>query len=107
MVVLRLIGWLMVAVALGLLAREAYYWLTTGLWEILPAGQLWFNLHRNSLLLVQPAIERYLWTGLWNGVETILTWPAWLVIGVPGLLLALLRFRRRRADPKRRYFKSR
>jgi hypothetical protein len=44
---------------------------------------------------------------LWNGVETILTWPAWLVIGVPGLLLALLRFRRRRADPKRRYFKSR
>ena len=106
MVVLRLIGWLLVAAALALLVREAYGWLTDGQWNVVPAGQVWFDLHKNSLLLVQPAIERYLWTGLWNIVETILTWPAWLVLGIPGVLLALPP-RRRRADSKRRYFRSR
>jgi hypothetical protein len=106
MVVLRLIGWLLIAAALALLVREAYLWLTTDSWDIVPAGQVWFDLHKDSLLLVQPAIERYLWTGLWNVVETILTWPVWLVLGVPGLVLALLPRRRRRADSKRRYFRT-
>ena len=103
--IFRLIGWFLVAFALVLLAREAYFWATTGSWDLLPAGQLWFNIHKDSLLLAQPAIERYLTPALWDPVETLLTWPAWVVFGVPGLLLALVRFRRRNRNGGRRIFK--
>jgi hypothetical protein len=105
MTILRLIGWLLVVIALALLAREAYFWLATGSWDVLAAGQLWFTIHKDSLLLVQPAIERYLTPALWDPIETLLTWPAWAVIGVPGLLLALVRRRRRRNGNRRRIFK--
>ncbi|MDZ4734751.1 MAG: hypothetical protein SGJ07_00240 [Rhodospirillaceae bacterium] len=104
---LRLIGWLLIAAALALLAREAYLWLATDRWNILSAYQLWFNLHQNSLHGFQAAIERNLSIGFWNGTRTVLDLPAWVVLGIPGLLLALLRRRRRHADSKRRYFKSR
>jgi hypothetical protein len=106
---LRLIGWLLILVALGLLAHEVYLWATTGEWKLLAAGQLWFDLHKDSLLLVQPAIERYLWPPLWDPIETALTWPAWAVIGGIGLIvLALTQLvrRRRRSNGKRRIFKS-
>jgi hypothetical protein len=105
MTILRLIGWLLVVIALALLAREAYFWLATGSWDVLAAGQLWFTIHKDSLLLVQPAIERYLTPALWDPIETLLTWPAWAVIGVPGLLLALVRRRRRRNGNRRRIFR--
>jgi hypothetical protein len=103
-IALRVIGWLLVAIALALLVRELYFWLTDGSWTILPAGELWFNIHKDSLLLIQPAIERHLWPALWRPIETLLTWPAWAVIGVPGLLLALVRSRRRNGS-RRRYFR--
>jgi hypothetical protein len=105
--IFRLIGWLLVLIALGLLAWEAYGWLTAGTWSIHATGQLWFDLHKDSLLLVQPAIERYLWPWLWNPIETMLTWPAWAVIGGLGLLLVAVTVRRRRrSNGRRRYFKS-
>ena len=107
MIVLRLIGWLLIAAALALLAREAYLWLATGQWSIVSADQLWFDLHQNSLLSFQATIERNLSVGFWNFIKMVLSGPAWLVLGIPGLLLALVRRRRRRADSKRRYFKSR
>jgi len=104
-IVVRLIGWLLMAIALTLLARETYIWLDTGAWEILPAGELWFNIHKDSLLLVQPAIERYLDPALWDPIETLLTWPAWLVVGVPALLLLWIPRRRKRESGRRRIFK--
>ncbi len=104
----RLIGWLLILAALGLLAWEAYGWAHDGEWKLVAAGQLWFDLHKDSLLLVQPAIERYLWPSLWNPIETILTWPVWVVVGGIGLLiLVLTQFaRRRRGNGKRRIFRS-
>ncbi|MEX0810133.1 MAG: hypothetical protein WD044_15515 [Dongiaceae bacterium] len=107
MIVLRLIGWLLIAAALALLAREVYLWLVAGQWSIVSGYQLWFDLHQSSLHGLQATIERNLSTGIWNGIRTVLGAPAWLLLGIPGLLLALVRRRRRRADSKRRYFKSR
>jgi hypothetical protein len=39
-------------------------------------GEWWFWLHRDSLQLLQPAIERHLSPRLWDpGVQTLLEWP--------------------------------
>jgi hypothetical protein len=54
-------------------------------------GELWYAVHPNSLLLLQPAVERHLAEWLWDPViQTILEQPAWLVLGVLGAIFALL-----------------
>jgi hypothetical protein len=55
-------------------------------------GYIWSNIHQNSLLLLQPSIERYLSSWLWQGViqPYFLEQPAALVLGVLGALLILL-----------------
>jgi hypothetical protein len=90
-VVLRILGWVLVAAALFLVGREALVWQETGDWAVIPTGQLWFELHRESLLLLQPVIERYIWPPLWDpGITTILQWPAWAAVGGLGLFLLLI-----------------
>ena len=44
--------------------------------EFQPIGQVWFNFDRNSLLGLQPGIERYLSPVIWeNAVGPMLLWP--------------------------------
>ena len=53
-------------------------------------GDLWGRLNAASLNLVQAMVQRYLFPALWDPVlVTFLLLPAWLVFGVPGLLLTL------------------
>ena len=53
-------------------------------------GDLWGRLSAPSLNLVQAIVQRYLLPALWDPVlVTFLLLPAWLVFGVPGLLLTL------------------
>jgi hypothetical protein len=93
----RFLGWILVVAAVLVVVREGWGWLETGHWKVIPAGKLWFDLHKDSLQLIQPAIERHVWPFLWNPVLfTVLQWPAWGVLGVPGVLLALLPGGRRR-----------
>ena len=100
-IVLRVIGWLLVAGALAVAVREAMIWVQSGEWAPIAAGQLWFDIHRDSLQLAQPAIERYILPALWDPVIlTVLQWPAWAVLGLPGLVLAWLADRPRRPKPK-------
>ena len=96
-IVLGVIGWLLVAGAAVMAGREAVAWVQSGEWMPIAAGQLWFDLHKDSLQLVQPAIERYILPALWDPVIlTVLQWPAWAVLGATGLVLALWAGRRRR-----------
>jgi len=61
-----------------------------------PVGQIWNNVHANSLLLLQPALERHVSPFLWDPVMlTILTAPAWLVLGILGGILMLIGRKRR------------
>jgi len=95
----RLLGWLLMIGAIVMLAREAWGWWAHGAWAFIPAGELWFELHPDSLQLVQPAIERHLWVFLWNPLLfTLLQFPAWAVLAVPGLLLAFGHLLRRRGQ---------
>ena len=65
-------------------------------------GERWASIHRDSLLLLQPAIERHISPALWDpGVQTLLEWPAAVEFTGMGVLFWLLyrwkRWRRRRA----------
>ncbi len=62
-------------------------------------GEVWFEVHPNSLQLIQPAIERHISPVLWDPVMlTLLTWPLAPMLAIPGLLLFFLR-RRKKPDP--------
>ncbi len=61
-------------------------------------GWLWFQIHSNSLVGFQALIEKGVSPALWPPIQTVLTWPVWLVLGVPGVLLALCCLGLRRSD---------
>ena len=91
----QLIGWLLVLAALAVLGYGALQRWDTGRFELVSAGQLWFDLHKESLQLLEPALVRHVWEPLWDPVMlTLLTWPAAAVLGVPGLALVVLCWRR-------------
>jgi len=59
------------------------------------AGSVWFELHKNSLQLIQPALERHIAEFLWDPVMlTILTTPLAPILF--GLTIVFWLFRRRR-----------
>ena len=87
----RAVGWLLILAALAAAVRDAFAWLDTGQWASVLFGQVWFDLHKDSLLLLQPALERHVSPFLWDPVmTTILEAPAWVVFGLPGVVLLLL-----------------
>jgi hypothetical protein len=52
-------------------------------------GWLWFQIHANSLVGFQALIEKGVSPGAWPPIQSLLTWPVWLVLGIPGVLLGL------------------
>ena len=62
----------------------------------LAVGDVWAEVDRESIGLVQVGLERYVHPYLFDPILlTILLWPAWLVAGVPALVILLLARRRR------------
>ena len=91
MIIGRAIGWILLTAALLVFGRDLFAWYATTTFDPIVAGKLWFDLDHASLNLVQAVIQRYVAAWLWDPViETILLWPATLVLGVPGLVLAWL-----------------
>ena len=86
-----ILGWFLVAVTAGVAAWEVLAPNPAGGPTLRPAGQLWFELDRGSLNLVQAVIERYVWPPLWDPVIAgLLQMPAVLVPAVPAVCLAAL-----------------
>ena len=97
MVIGRVIGWLLLLAAAVVFMRDLIGWYDTGVFAPTAAGQLWFDIDRSSLNLVQAVIQRYISAWLWQPViATILLGWAVLVIGGPGLLLVWACRRRNR-----------
>ena len=95
MIVGRVIGWVLVVAGIAILARDLFGWINEGTFVLVTAGKLWFTLHVGSLNLIQAVTQRYIFPQLWDPIAvTVLLWPAFLVVGVPGLILIWL-FRRR------------
>jgi hypothetical protein len=94
----RLIGWIIFLAGLAVLVRDALVWLDTKRWAPIALGQLWYDLNRSSLNLVQAVVQRYLHPYLWDPIiVTILLCWAFAVLMVLGLLILALSGRRRQA----------
>ena len=101
----RLIGWIIFLAGLAVLARDVFVSIDTKHWAPIAVGQLWFDLDRSSLNLVQAVVQRYIHPFLWDPIiVTILLWWAFAVLMVLGLLILAVSGRRRRVrtPPTRR-----
>jgi hypothetical protein len=95
--VLRLAGIVLLLAAIVVLGMDMLASMHQGAPRFATAGELWAAVHRDSLLLAEPAIDRHVWPGLWQAVVLpVLLWPAAAVMGVPAVVLLLLSSHRRR-----------
>jgi hypothetical protein len=90
MIIGRIFGWLICAMALMALGAETIASLETGAWRNLAIGEIWYLVDKGSLNLSQAIVQRYLIPSLWDGFVVVLQQPAWLVFGVSGPVLILL-----------------
>lgn len=87
----RLLGLMLIALAFILFVYDGTRSIAGNKIFITQVGDVWSNVHQNSMLLLQPAIERHVAIWLWDPVAlTVLTAPSWLVLAVIGALLILL-----------------
>src|SRR5437660_11646173 len=94
----RLIGWIVFLAGLAVLAHDVFVWIDTKRWAPIAVGQLWFDLGRSSLNLVQAVVQRYIHPFLWDPIiVTVLLWWAFAVLRVLGVLIRALAGRRARA----------
>jgi hypothetical protein len=88
----RFVGLLILATAFVLLIYDGTKSIAANAIIITKVGDLWFNVHQNSLQLLQPAVERHVGEWLWQAViqPFVLEQPAWLVLGVIAVLFIML-----------------
>ncbi len=81
----------LIALALAVLGYEIWASLQAGAYRTIAAGELWFRLDAGSLNLSQAVVQRYVHPWLWEpAIVTLLRWPAWALLGAPGVVLVLL-----------------
>jgi hypothetical protein len=97
MIVGRVIGWIALLAGAAVLLRDLLVWIDTKHWAPIALGQLWYQLNRSSLNLVQAVVQRYIHPFLWDPiiVSILLSW-AFAVLMFLGVLLLIV-FRRRTA----------
>ena len=61
---LRTFALILILLGTVVLGYDAVIFLDRGVFPMTPIGQIWALIHRNSLLLLQPAIERHVHPGL-------------------------------------------
>ncbi len=82
------VGWVLATVSLMALAYELISFAETGTYRVIPAGELWFNVHVASLNLIQAVVQRYVHPFLWDPIiATVLRWPLWSLFGAPAAVL--------------------
>ncbi len=90
MIVGRVIGWLLIVLAVATAGHEGITSLDAGAYDILAFGELWAKIDIASLNLVQAVVQRHIWPFLWDGVIlNLLLLPAWAVLSVPGIVMVL------------------
>jgi len=100
MIVGRVIGWIALLASGAVFVRDLLVWVDTKHWAPIALGQLWYQLNRSSLNLVQAVVQRYIHPFLWDPilVSILLSW-AFAVLLILGVLLLVL-FRRRNSAPR-------
>lgn len=87
MVVFRVLGWLLLAMAVAVVVHDGLAWWAEGSFHLLGFGDLWSHLDARSLADTQSAIQRHLSAMLWSGVaRPVLMVPVLPVFVVLGLV---------------------
>jgi hypothetical protein len=99
----RILGWLLIAVALLALGGDGLRWLESGMLTFIALADFWARLDPPTWSLMQTIGQEYLPPVLWDpGLATILRWPAVVVLGLFGLLLIVV-FRKRASKRRQRF----
>jgi hypothetical protein len=104
MIVVRLVGWLLVLIALMILGRDLLAWYDSGTFAPVSLDQLWFELFHRSRAVVQGMLERD--TAPWFGhiiFVALLLWAA-PIVAVPGVVLIWVG--RRRGETRARRMRA-
>jgi hypothetical protein len=89
MLIGRVIGYLLILAALIVLVAEVIDFVATGNWTIISTGDVWYRIDPSSLAGAQSGIEQNIADWLWDPViATLLRVPAWVFLGLSGMLLA-------------------
>ena len=93
------VGLVLVFLALAALGYEILLAISGGTWRMIAAGELWYALDPGSLNFAQAITQRYLHPALWDPIlQSVLTWPAWSLLGGPGIALVVALSGRRSRD---------
>ena len=103
MIVGRVVGWIALLSGAAVLVRDLLVWIDTKHWAPIALGQLWYDLNRSSLNLVQAVVQRYIHPFLWDPiiVSILLCWAV-AVLMVVGLVILAVSHRRATAALSRR-----
>ena len=102
--IFRVLGGVFVVAGLGFLAGDTVLTGEAG-FEFHALGWWWNKIHRESLLLLQPAVERHLAPAIWDpGLQTLLEWPAVPQFLILGAILQIVG-RKRRLKASLTYFR--
>ena len=98
MIVGRVIGWIALLAGAAVLVRDGLVWIDTKHWAPIALGQLWYQLNRSSLNIVQAVVQRYIHPFLWDPIilNILLCWAFAVLMLLAALLLVLFRRRARR-----------
>ena len=101
MILGRLLGWLIVLAGLAVLARDMMVGVSTGQWAPIALGQLWFDIDKSSLNLVQAVVQRYISPVLWDPVIVglLYCWAFAVLLILGAILISIFR---RRGEPRAR-----
>jgi hypothetical protein len=95
MIVGRVIGWIVLLAGAAALVRDLLVWIDTKHWAPLALGQLWYDLNRSSLNVVQAVVQRYIHPFLWDPiiVSILLSWASAVLMILGALLLVVFKKR--------------
>jgi hypothetical protein len=100
MVLVRALGWLLLAFALAVAVRDALFWWTEGTLRLYRLGDLWLQLDFASLQSLESFVVGHVSALVWSRLAApVLNLPALPVFGLLGLFLVWRS--QRREEPTR------
>jgi hypothetical protein len=92
----RILGWLLLALAMLALGGDGLRWLESGRLALISLRDFWMHFHPEGPALLQSLLPPVIWD---PAMVTVLGWPAGIAMGGLGAILLIL-FRKR--PPRRR-----
>lgn len=95
---LRIVGVVLLVAAATALASDVVRSIHRGAVTFYALGEAWYQLHPQSLNLLQAGVQRYVAPWLWDPViVSVLRLPALVALGVPGALALFVALRAKRS----------